>query len=143
MFLLFIHIKPTYVICNTYGKLNFVFHLLRSICRNIFWSLYIVRLNFRRSLLAQHQSRIDGEVRDIKMHSLRLRNPRIPSQYHMKTCHKGKLSNRNVGSKDQGAVAKIYAKFTDGTRSIFWDISIGGKLTSSSCLWPLLLFHCW
>lgn len=30
----------------------------------------------------------------------------------MKTCHKGKLSNRNVGSKDQGAVTKIYAKFT-------------------------------
>ena len=46
------------------------------------------------------------------MHSLRLRNPRNPSQYHMKTCHKGKLSNRNVGSKDQGAVTKIYAKFT-------------------------------
>ena len=43
---------------------------------------------------------------------LRLRNPRNPSQYHMKTCHKGKLSNRNVGSKDQGAVTKIYAKFT-------------------------------
>jgi hypothetical protein len=33
--------------------------------------------------------------------------------------------------------------FSDGTRSIFWDISIGGKSTSSSCLWPLLLFHCW
>ena len=30
----------------------------------------------------------------------------------MKTCHKGKLSNRNVGSKEQGAVTKIYAKFT-------------------------------
>ena len=29
----------------------------------------------------------------------------------MKTCHKGKLSNRNVGSKDQGALTKIYAKF--------------------------------
>ena len=38
---------------------------------------------------------------------LRLRNPRNPSQYHMKTCHKGKLSNRNVGSKDQGALTKI------------------------------------
>jgi hypothetical protein len=33
--------------------------------------------------------------------------------------------------------------FSDGTRSIFWDISIGGKSTCSSCLWPLLLFHCW
>jgi hypothetical protein len=30
----------------------------------------------------------------------------------MKTYHKGKLSNRNVGSKDQGAVTKIYIKFT-------------------------------
>ena len=30
----------------------------------------------------------------------------------MKTCHKGKLSNRNVGSKDQEAVTKIYANFT-------------------------------
>jgi hypothetical protein len=28
------------------------------------------------------------------------------------TYHKGKLSNRNVGSKDQGAVTKIYIKFT-------------------------------
>jgi hypothetical protein len=43
---------------------------------------------------------------------LPLRNARNPSQYHMKTCHKGKLSNRNVGSKDQGALTKIYAKFT-------------------------------
>jgi hypothetical protein len=33
--------------------------------------------------------------------------------------------------------------FSDGTKSIFWDISIGGKSTSSSCLLPLLLFHCW
>ena len=30
----------------------------------------------------------------------------------MKTCHKGKLSNRNFGSKDQGSLTKIYAKFT-------------------------------
>ena len=30
----------------------------------------------------------------------------------MKTCHKGKLSNRNVGSKDQGSLTKIYAKLT-------------------------------
>jgi hypothetical protein len=143
-------------------------------------------------------------MRDMKRHSLWLRNPRNPSQYHMKTCHKGKLGNRNVGSKDQGTATKIYAKFTsmpfislisppvlrifwpnsiflrnyiipgwnlrifckflkllsslvlqlilkvqrvlcfsDGTRSIFWDISIWGKSTSSSCLWPLLLFHCW
>ena len=46
------------------------------------------------------------------MHSLRLRNPRNPSEYHMKTCHKGKRGNRNIGSKDEGAVTKIYAKFT-------------------------------
>ena len=30
----------------------------------------------------------------------------------MKTFHKGKVSNIYVGSKDQGAVTKIYAKFT-------------------------------
>jgi hypothetical protein len=58
-------------------------------------------------LLGQNIRRTDGEVRDMKKHS-----PRNPSQYHMKTCHKGKLSNRNGGSKDQGAVTKIYAKFT-------------------------------
>jgi hypothetical protein len=72
----------------------------------------------------------DGEVRDMKRHSLRLRNSRNPSQYHMKTCHKGKLSNRNVGSNRNICKIHVYAiqfilkvqrvlYFLDGTRSIF------------------------
>ena len=30
----------------------------------------------------------------------------------MKSCHKRKLSSRNVGNKDQGALTNICAKFT-------------------------------
>ena len=58
----------------------------------------------RKMLLGQNIRRTDGEVRDIKRHSLRSRNP---SQYHMKMCHKGKRSNRNVDSKDQN-ICKIH-----------------------------------
>jgi hypothetical protein len=63
----------------------------------------------RKMLLGQNIRKTDGEVRDMKRHSLRLRNSRNPSQYHMKTCHKGKLSNRNVGSNRNICKIHVYA----------------------------------
>ena len=66
-------------------------------------------------LLGQNIRRTDGEVRDMKRHSLRLRNQRNPSQYHItiwKRVTKENLAKEMLAVRDHGAVTKIYATFT-------------------------------